>query len=294
MDSISVKDMRVPGAVEISPGRLSVEEGIGSKAPKEYSFPLRFEIAAILICRQGEVRLVLNDQPITFRSNELLFINPDSVLEQFENKSGNCDITLIMIAEAERFRSVVIDRQLWDMTLYLRKKPLIRLGKEEHELSEAYKKLIELLQSQKKQPYSDQVFSALADVFLFQMLNIVSSKISSTSLALDSVPGQGLFFRFLDVLKQGKGHCRSVEEMAARLCVSPKYLARIVKANSGMTPSEWMDEYTMRAAIHELRHSEKPIKDIAQSLGFPNPSSFGTFFRKHGGLSPAVYRQKCL
>lgn len=292
MDSISVKDMKVPGAVEISPGRLSVVEGIGSKAPKEYSFPLRFEIAAILICRQGEVRLVLNDQPITFRSSEMLFINPDSVLEQFEDKNGDCDITLIMIAEAERFRSVVIDRQLWDMTLYLRKKPLIRLGKEEHELSEAYKKLIELLQSQKKQPYSDHVFSALADVFLFQMLNIVSSKISSTSLALDSVPGQGLFFRFLDVLKQGKGHCRSVEEMAARLCVSPKYLARIVKANSGMTPSEWMDEYTMRAAIHELRHSEKPIKDIAQSLGFPNPSSFGTFFRKHGGLSPAVYRQK--
>ncbi len=292
MDSISVKDMKVPGAVEISPGRLSVLEGIGSKAPKEYSFPLRFEIAAILICRQGEVRLVLNDHPITFRSNELLFINPDSVLEQFENKSGNCDITLIMIAEAERFRSVVIDRQLWDMMLYLRKKPLIRLGKEEHELSEAYKKLIELLQSQKKQPYSDQVFSALTDVFLFQMLNIVSSKNSSTSRTLDSVPGQGLFFRFLDVLKQGKGQIRSVEEMAARLCVTPKYLARIVKANSGMTPSEWMDEYTMRAAIHELRHSKNPIKDIAQTLGFPNPSSFGTFFRKHGGLSPAVYRQK--
>lgn len=161
MDSISVKDMKVPGAVEISPGRLSVVEGIGSKAPKEYSFPLHFEIAAILICRQGEVRLVLNDHPITFRSNELLFINPDSVLEQFENKSGNCDITLIMIAEAERFRSVVIDRQLWDMMLYLRKKPLIRLGKEEHELSEAYKKLIELLQSQKKQPYSDQVSAPL-------------------------------------------------------------------------------------------------------------------------------------
>ncbi|MBR0298806.1 MAG: AraC family transcriptional regulator [Bacteroidales bacterium] len=295
MDSISVKDMKVPGAVEISPGRLSVVEGIGSKAPKEYSFPLRFEIAAILICRQGVVRLVLNDHSITFRSNELLLINPDSVLEQFENKSGICDITLIMIAEAERFRSVVIDRQLWDMMLYLRRRPVIRLGKDDLELADVYKRLIELLmKSQKEQPYNDQVLNSLADVFLFQLLNLVGSKLPSSSRTVEPVPGQELFFRFLDVLKEGKGQIRSVEQMADRLCVSPKYLARIVRVNSGMTPSQWMDEYTMRSAIHELRHCSKPIKDIALSLGFPNPSGFGTFFRRHSGFSPAVYRQKNL
>lgn len=145
MDSVSVNDMKVPGAVEISPGRLSVVEGIGRKAHKEYAFPLRFEIAAILVCRQGFVRLVLNDQPITFRSGEMLFINPDSVLEQFEDKNGDCDITLIMIAEAERFRSVVIDRHLWDLMLYLRRRPVIRLGKDDLELADVYKRLIELL-----------------------------------------------------------------------------------------------------------------------------------------------------
>ena len=295
MDSVSVNDMKVPGAVEISPGRLSVVEGIGRKAHREYAFPLLFEIAAILLCRQGFVRLVLNDQLITFHSGEMLFINPDSVLEQYEDKNGDCDITLIMIAEAERFRSVVIDRQLWDLMLYLRKRPVIRLGKDDLELADVYKRLIELLlKSQKEPPYSDQVLNSLADVFLFQLLNLVGSKLPSSSRTVEPVPGQELFFRFLDVLKEGKGQIRSVEQMADRLCVSPKYLARIVRVNSGMTPSQWMDEYTMRSAIHELRHSGKPIKDIALSLGFPNQSGFGTFFRRHSGLSPAVYRQKNL
>lgn len=295
MDSVSVNDMKVPGAVEISPGRLSVVEGIGRKAHKEYAFPLRFEIAAILVCRQGFVRLVLNDQPITFRSGEMLFINPDSVLEQFEDKNGDCDITLIMIAEAERFRSVVIDRHLWDLMLYLRRRPVIRLGKDDLELADVYKRLIELLlKSQKEQPYNDQVLNSLADVFLFQLLNLIGSKLPSSSRTVEPVPGQELFFRFLDVLKEGKGQIRNVEQMADRLCVSPKYLARIVRVNSGMPPSQWMDEYTMRSAIHELRHSGKPIKDIALSLGFPNQSGFGTFFRRHSGLSPSVYRQKNL
>ena len=79
--------------------------------------------------------------------------------------------------------------------------------------------------------------------------------------------------------------------MADRLCVSPKYLARIVRVNSGMTPSQWMDEYTMREIVRELRRTDKSMKDISMSLGFPNPSSFGTFFRKHAGMSPASYRQ---
>ena len=34
------------------------------------------------------------------------------------------------------------------------------------------------------------------------------------------------------------------------------------------------------------------IKTIASDLGFPNASSFGTYFRHHIGLSPAAYRKQ--
>lgn len=292
MDSIGMKDLKAPGAVEISPGRLSVMEGLTGKRPRTYKLPLRFEIAALVICKSGAAKVILNDVPLILHADELLFIAPESILEQFEDVTGEYEITLVMISGAERFRSVVIDRKLWDLVFHLRQHPVIRIGKKDKKLAASYKDLTsQLLDLHEEEPYREQVLGALADAFLFQLLNLITAKLSYRARSEGKKTGQRVFLLFLDELKAEGGHIRSVEYMARKLCVSPKYLARVVKDNSGMTPSQWMDEYTMREIVRELRHTDKSMKDISMSLGFPNPSSFGTFFRKHAGMSPASYRQ---
>ncbi len=293
MDSVNEKDLKAPGAVEISPGRLSVLEGITGSRSRDFELPLHFEIAAIIICKKGVAKVVLNDYGTLLHPDEVLFIAPDSILEKFEDRSGDCEISIVMISGAERFRSVVIDRQLWDLIFRLRKHPVIRLDKKDKEFAFSYKQLTStILRYQKDLPYSEQVLGSLADTFLFQLLNMVTARFSYQNRDQERIPGQRVFLQFLDELKADDGHTRSVEKMARRLCVSPKYLARVVKENSGMTPSQWMNEYTMRTTIQQLRHTDKSMKDIALSLNFPNASSFGTFFRRHAGLSPANYRRK--
>ena len=287
-----MKDLKAPGAVEISPGRLSVLEGLTGKRPRTYKLPLRFEIAALVICKSGAAKVILNDVPLILHADELLFVAPESILEQFEDVTGEYEITLVMISGAERFRSVVIDRRLWDLVFHLRQHPVIRIGKKDKKLAASYKDLTsQLLDLHEEEPYSEQVLGALADAFLFQLLNLITAKLTYRARSEGKKPGQRVFLLFLDELKAEGGHIRPVEYMARKLCVSPKYLARVVKENSGMTPSQWMDEYTMREIVRELRHTDKSMKGISMSLGFPNPSSFGTFFRKHAGMSPASYRQ---
>gem|GEM_PF-6891832 len=292
MNSVRLEDLKAPGAIEVCSGRLSVVENIKGDSRIEYELPLRFEIAAVLQCRQGQAKLVLNDAMLPLHENELLFITPDSVLERFEDVTGNCCISVIMIAGADRFRTIVMDRHLWGLMGHVRRNPLLRMGKSELDLADAYRNIIiQIMKTQKGADYTGMILSSLADAFMYQLLNLLSSEYSHKPATGEHLPGQHVFLRFMDVLKESDGSLRSVKEAARRLCVSPKYLARVVRENSGMTPSEWIDEYTMRAIAYQLKHTEKSMKDIAMTLGFSNPSNFGTFFRRHEGVSPAAYRR---
>ena len=196
-----------------------------------------------------------------------------------------------MIAAPERYKSIVIDSKLWDLMMSIRKHPVLRLNPREMELALAYKELVsQALQIHRNSPFNDKVLGSLADAFFYELLNVLSSRLPYMSRPAKRSRGQRVFLAFIDEINANGGKYTSVESVADKLCVSTKYLARVVKQNSGMSPSAWMDEYTMRAIIADLRHSNKSMKAISMAYGFPNPSSFGTFFRRHAGVSPAAYR----
>lgn len=85
---------------------------------------------------------------------------------------------------------------------------------------------------------------------------------------------------------------RTVASYASRLSVTPKHLARIVKEETGRTPSDFIDDMLMMEIKALLRHSELTISEIAYQLDFTDPSHLTKFFKKHQGQSPLAYRRK--
>ena len=83
---------------------------------------------------------------------------------------------------------------------------------------------------------------------------------------------------------------RSVRFYAEKLCLSPKYLTQIVKSVSGCTVQQLVFKAITKRAIFLIMNTDKSIKEISDSLSFPNPSAFGTFFKKQVGMSPVNYR----
>ena len=102
--------------------------------------------------------------------------------------------------------------------------------------------------------------------------------------------GDMLYERFMDLLFVYRGKRRSVAFYASRLCITPKYLCSIVKKASGKTPTEWINETTIREIEYRLCHTQSSIKEIVYALEFPNLSIFGKFFKAHKGVSPKAYR----
>lgn len=82
----------------------------------------------------------------------------------------------------------------------------------------------------------------------------------------------------------------SIEDIAADINVSRSMLYRLFMEYMKVSPKTYLMEYRIRMATKLLSKTEESIKEIASSIGFPNPQHFAVVFRKHIGLSPTEYR----
>ena len=103
-------------------------------------------------------------------------------------------------------------------------------------------------------------------------------------------PHTMIAFQFLFLLNQHYQTERSVGYYASQANLSPSHFTRIVKKNTGKTPSEWIATITIFNAQLLLRQTNKSIKEIATELHFPEQFTFRKFFKLHVGLSPKDYR----
>lgn len=97
---------------------------------------------------------------------------------------------------------------------------------------------------------------------------------------------------FLQSVGQWATTRRDIPYYARMLCVSPKYLGQIVTDVTGETPRRWICRQVVLEAKALLDDPTLTVQQISQALNFANQSFFGTFFRRHTGLSPKAYRRR--
>ena len=66
---------------------------------------------------------------------------------------------------------------------------------------------------------------------------------------------------------------------------------RRFKAETGMTPSDYISALRIQKARAMLASSTFTVKEIAYACGFENEYYFSNFFKKHTGISPTAFRQ---
>jgi len=93
-------------------------------------------------------------------------------------------------------------------------------------------------------------------------------------------------------LTTGSGRVPKVQELADEMAVQPAYLSEVVRATTGKSPKDWIDERVLTEAQTLLLNSTDSIAGIAYRLGWEDASNFSRFFRRRTGLSPARYRKQ--
>lgn len=83
-----------------------------------------------------------------------------------------------------------------------------------------------------------------------------------------------------------------VENLAARLFMSPRNFARLFLAETGMTPAKYVEMSRIDAARHYLETSELSIEAIAEKSGFYDTERMRRSFIRQLGVNPKNYRDR--
>jgi AraC-like DNA-binding protein len=99
-----------------------------------------------------------------------------------------------------------------------------------------------------------------------------------------------LVTRVRQTLASDPAHSHSADDLAALLHISPRTLHRQLK-EKGTSLQTLKDEVRQGRARDLLLRTSRPIKQVAEAVGFQNEKSFIRAFRDWVGQSPAEFRQ---
>ncbi|WP_200916992.1 AraC family transcriptional regulator [Jeongeupia sp. HS-3] len=102
--------------------------------------------------------------------------------------------------------------------------------------------------------------------------------------------------RRLDALRRHvearPGEDWSVASMAAEVGLSASRLHVLFRAETGQTPQAWLAGLRLQAVQDALRHSDRPIAQLALDAGYADQSALTRALRMATGETPAAFRKR--
>jgi AraC-like DNA-binding protein/cupin superfamily acireductone dioxygenase involved in methionine salvage len=83
----------------------------------------------------------------------------------------------------------------------------------------------------------------------------------------------------------------TLESIADNFYISPYYLSRIFRKETGFTFVEYLNSLRIREAQQLLKESQLNVSEIAEKVGYESQTHFGRVFKKITGMSPLQFRK---
>lgn len=83
-----------------------------------------------------------------------------------------------------------------------------------------------------------------------------------------------------------------VRDMAAFACMSEFHFHRQFRLATGESPHAFLTRLRMEHARHLLEHTDMPLRELGEALGY-RPAHFCLVFRRFSGTTPMAYRRRC-
>lgn len=108
---------------------------------------------------------------------------------------------------------------------------------------------------------------------------------------IDSGYAQDKFDELIALLETSIKDLKHVSQYANLLSLSNYQLNAITKTAVGKTVSDLIDEQIILESKRYLLATANQVKEVADSLGYDDPSYFVRFFKKHTGYTPDAFRK---
>lgn len=244
-----------------------------------------------MIVVSGQLRMDFCGRPIELGRCDILIGPPRSAMAHFQPSE---DFRGMMFGMSyAKFQKTVgaSGGRLWSVMTYAMEHPVFHMTDAEMNIASHVFLLFEAKLKGSRDYYYKEVMQSLMTAAFYEV-SIIVERNMKYGRGLQFQQKDLIFRRFLELITVAEGKRGSVADYARQLCITPKYLSSAVKQASGKTALEWIHEYTLEAIAHELRFSDRSIKEIAMDYGFSSLSTFGKFVKMRFGLSPRAFRRE--
>lgn len=249
--------------------------------------PIKLQMPVFAICTNGHGKININLQEYEVIPNTLITLLPDHIIHGYTTSE---DFKGLFIGVSLKYSEEVIPdiHTLLPFIIQFKNSPIIMLKDEEVANIASFHSFLWQKIKNEKGHYRKRIINNLLQALFFETLNIYKDR--NTIISTRRSRNEEIFYNFFSIVEREFKVNRSVAFYANKLYISPKHLSAVVKAISGRTAGEWIDNYVILAAKVLLRSSSHTIQEISSELNFANQSFFGKYFKHHVGLSPSQYR----
>ena len=120
---------------------------------------------------------------------------------------------------------------------------------------------------------------------------LLASEQQQTAPILDSLHARH-FKKYRDAAEQRHHEWHRVADYANALGISEKTLGRATLAVTGQSAKTYLSRRIALEAKRLLAHTNWPIANVADKLGFDEPTNFVKFFRREAQCAPSEFRKK--
>jgi AraC-like DNA-binding protein len=256
-----------------------------TQLPPHMMKPHRHAGYAINLILEGEIEYFADFKKHSVTGPALMFLSPDQVYQNVRGElykkvhiSFNKDF---LINEVQGVISC------WE---YMFSQEVIAV-KDEATLAEL-QTYIQLMQQEfnSTRPQKNLVLRNLLNAFIICSARLMTCNCKTKIVQMDSSQNK-IVRQFKTLTDEHYLHRTKVVEYADMLYVTPGHLNDLIKSVTGKTAKQIIDEKRVVEAKRLLYWGQHSVKQIAGHLNFEDDSYFNRFFKKHTGLTPALFQK---
>ena len=246
------------------------------------------ETYIVIIVLKGCGSICMEDKEFTIQAGDIFICPPSNILEK-SMMSIDLEIRGFIVSKEMAENGMKEARMSWTNRTIASNYVIHAEQEEIRRLCMYY----DLLNDKLNAPESTSKHLSLSGLFtalIYELCDIIEHN----NFLLESAnytSAENIFQRFIKLLEDPHQPFISVNEYAALLHITPKYFSSVCKKQTGKTANEIIAEEIIKTAKILLHDNRLSIKQVADRLNFANQSHFGTYFRRHTGISPQQFRK---
>lgn len=250
-------------------------------------------VEIMYMCAGSTVHVVNGEAPVTLQEGELLFLNQHASHAIRRAEAGDIAVNFIVLPQFFDFAFEMIGTENVLGRFLL---GTLQDGGQEvrclHCKTASLLPVQDLVESMvwnllNKEPNSRRINQVSMALLLMQLLNHPECLNVQGEAACDSP-------LVLAALREIEENCRgaSMSQVAARFGVSPPYLSARVKAVTGHTFKELLQQKRLDKAQRLLRDTKLSVQAVCSAVGYETTSYFYSIYKKQFGITPKEYRRR--